>query len=316
MDPPTGDNAINATAQAILDADGYDTGILFSGSGVKKNTKFEGFTIENATSSGIVCTAGASPVIRNNILTHVGSGNSPVLSIDSFCAPRIFNNTIADNTDGTGIECASKYARITNNILTGNSIGIDCLDASQPPFIDFNNVWCNPGGNYVGCSPGINDIHVNPRYVDPDNGDYHLTPFSLCIDSGNPLGILTEDYNGGTVIHTAIVSSIFPGDKISITDGVNIEMGFVNSSSSHEIILAYPFMQAYTVSNQSYVFAETSDFSNEPKPNGMRINLGAYGNTAEAATVPDYCEGDFDLDDDVDGYDWQFMPPATWLTQL
>ncbi len=46
-----------------------------------------------------------------------------------------------------------------------------------------------------------------------------------------------------------------------------------------------------------------SDYSNEPEPNGGRINIGAYGGTAEATTSDGTCQGDFDKDEDVDGSD-------------
>jgi hypothetical protein len=45
-----------------------------------------------------------------------------------------------------------------------------------------------------------------------------------------------------------------------------------------------------------------SDYSNEPEPNGGRINMGAYGGTEEAAKTFKVT-GDIDGDEDVDGSD-------------
>ncbi|MDP8201387.1 MAG: T9SS type A sorting domain-containing protein, partial [Candidatus Tenebribacter burtonii] len=33
---------------------------------------------------------------------------------------------------------------------------------------------------------GEGNINVDPLFVDPENGDYHLTEYSPCIDAGNP----------------------------------------------------------------------------------------------------------------------------------
>ncbi len=48
-----------------------------------------------------------------------------------------------------------------------------------------------------------------------------------------------------------------------------------------------------------------SDYSNEPEPNGDRVNMGAYGNTAEATCTPGDIDGDGEitLDDLVVVYD-------------
>jgi parallel beta-helix repeat protein len=46
-----------------------------------------------------------------------------------------------------------------------------------------------------------------------------------------------------------------------------------------------------------------SDYSDEPNPNGTRINMGAYGGTSEATITTDACLGDYEPDGDVDGSD-------------
>lgn len=49
-----------------------------------------------------------------------------------------------------------------------------------------------------------------------------------------------------------------------------------------------------------------SDYSREPQPNRERINMGAYGGTAEA-TITNICICDFDSDGDIDGTDMVFF---------
>lgn len=61
-----------------------------------------------------------------------------------------------------------------------------------------------------------------------------------------------------------------------------------------------------------------SDFSNEPEDNGNRINMGAYGNTAQAslsgAGVIRYVPGDIDEDGNVDIFDLIILVD-NWLLQ-
>ena len=67
-----------------------------------------------------------------------------------------------------------------------------------------------------------------------------------------------------------------------------------------------------------------SDWSAELWPHGQRVNMGAYGGTAEASlSLPDIppcwrcdtqCQGDFDCDGDVDTVDWPTFRDA-WSTQ-
>ncbi|HHE39480.1 MAG TPA: hypothetical protein ENL20_13075 [Candidatus Cloacimonetes bacterium] len=67
---------------------------------------------------------------------------------------------------------------------------IDCIVCDEiyefSPYLgryDFiNATYCNIAG---GCE-GVGNIDVDPEFIDPDNGNYHLSPTSLCVDAGNP----------------------------------------------------------------------------------------------------------------------------------
>lgn len=110
---------------------------------------------------------------------------------------------------------------------------------------------------------------------------------SPCIDAGDPVEVLTEDYyTGGLTVVVDDVTEISNNDVIFITDGVNTEIGTVNSTSATTITLTETFTNNYSVANNAYVYMASSDYSNEPEPNGGRINIGAYGNTKEASKSP------------------------------
>ncbi len=93
------------------------------------------------------------------------------------------NNTII-NPDGNGIFLDTyRNADIRNNIIANCERGI-VNDHWQDLTLEYNNVLCDE--NYVDCDGGIGSISVNPRFIDPDNGNYHLAWNSPCIDAGHP----------------------------------------------------------------------------------------------------------------------------------
>ncbi|MBU0569109.1 right-handed parallel beta-helix repeat-containing protein, partial [bacterium] len=149
----------------------------------------------------------SSPSITNNTIT----GNSWGISCDN-SSPIITNNTIAGNS-AHGILCGNSSPFITNNIIVQNGTtstdyyGI--YNSGGNPTINYNCVWGNgtnsPTTNYYNCSPGPNDISLDPQFIGGD--DYHLQASSPCIDKGTnspPGGLPSTDkdgnprpYNGG-----------------------------------------------------------------------------------------------------------------------
>ncbi|MCK5245237.1 MAG: right-handed parallel beta-helix repeat-containing protein, partial [Desulfobacterales bacterium] len=258
----------------------------------------EGFAIRNAD-NGINCANGASPLIRNNIIT--GIGTSGIIYGYSSTA-KIINNTISGNTDATAIQSSSSDMTVVNNIITGNDIGIDS-DAGLDPRIDYNNVWSNTGSDYVGCEAGIHDISDDPSFADIANSDFHLANGSPCLDAGDPVEELAADCTGGSTITVDEVTNMEIGDRIRITDGVNSETDVVVAVSETTIEIQGEFMNDYLVTDGAYIFTDTSDASKEPEPGNYRIDMGAYGNTPEAGSTQEYCYGDLDGDGDVDGSD-------------
>ncbi len=108
-------------------------------------------------------------LINGNIaISHGGAFSS--------CNGPIINCTIADNSGGGLDSC---FGTIINCIIwngdTGGSPGESVLSGSSVPLYS-----CVQGG-----SDGIGCISSDPRFIDAQNGDYHLLPNSPCKDSGN-----------------------------------------------------------------------------------------------------------------------------------
>jgi hypothetical protein len=119
------------------------------------------------------------------------------------------NNTITDNTaDGGGGVYFSfsqegyKAIHLFNNIIWGNVDGGDItifgtgtVNGYSNDYSDINGSWTESGNN----------INRSPMFVDAINGDYHLKPFSPCIEKGtnDALGIPDTDFEEDPRIYDA-----------------------------------------------------------------------------------------------------------------
>ena len=82
-------------------------------------------------------------------------------------------------------------ALVANNALVSHGVGV--CSASSAARLDHNDLWDNQL-DYEGLSAGRNDLHVAPRLVDAENGDFHLRADSPLIDAGTNRPALTEDF--------------------------------------------------------------------------------------------------------------------------
>ncbi|HKK21274.1 MAG TPA: right-handed parallel beta-helix repeat-containing protein, partial [candidate division Zixibacteria bacterium] len=104
----------------------------------------------------------------------------------------LYNNVIhATGNHGIELTAAVIDERIFNNIVTSNkNRGIS---GSSQDVCGFNNVWGNPGGDYVGITDSAGGISVFPKFVDTAQGRFDLKAGADEIDAGLDLGY---DFNG------------------------------------------------------------------------------------------------------------------------
>ena len=160
---------------------------------------------------GIECTINSSILINNgNIYSNTamnGGGLSQMGLSAELNNVNIYENT-ADNGGGIYVEmCMTTTLTncvICDNVAVFDGDGIYIFGDMMPFTVDlidcivcdeiyefspyagrydyFTATYCNIAG---GCE-GEGNIDVPPEFIDPDNGDYHLSPASLCVDAGNP----------------------------------------------------------------------------------------------------------------------------------
>ena len=268
---------------ALSTIDGNNTSRVINTTSLTVATKLEGFTITNGLDNhgaGMFNT-GSSPTISNcvfsgNTATVHGGGmhnfvSTPVVSNCTFSG-----NSAANN--GGGIFNNSPQLTITNCNFYGNNAvhGGGMYNLGTSPIITnctfSNNTATTSGGGMCNQSlmppePPSNPIIANCILWGDNGGEI----------AGESPSVTYSNVQGG-----------FAG-----TENINTDPLFVNAGGGDFHLQS---QQGHWTSTGWVLDAQTSPcvdagnpasaFSNEPLPNGGCINMGAYGNTAQASKTP------------------------------
>jgi len=120
----------------------------------------------------------SSPTVTNCTfsLNSANDGDGGGMGNDS-SSPTVTNCTFSQNSaeDGGGMGNGASSPTVTNCILWGDSAGEIYNDKSKTTV-----TYCDVQGGYEG----EGNIDADPKFVDPENGDYHLSDYSPCIGAG------------------------------------------------------------------------------------------------------------------------------------
>lgn len=154
---------------------------------------------------------------RNNIqtITSCKFYNCIFDAIASFgMNMEISNCLFAGNLHGLFLDYSEPSVTVTNCTFTGNNYAI-IFDGGAQAVVNNSIIWNNENLFYDGdgsvnnvtvshCCiqddwPGDGNICIDPLFVDPANGDYHLLRSSLCVDAGSNSAVdptTTSDLDG------------------------------------------------------------------------------------------------------------------------
>jgi hypothetical protein len=118
-------------------------------------------------------------------------------------SPRLVHTTIARNGgQGEGVHVTNRllpYSSVylVNTILVNHRAGITVTSgngATLEATLWGAGVWGNgtDWGGEGAVTTGTRNVWGDPRFVDPDAGDYHLAPGSWAIDRGVDAGVTTD----------------------------------------------------------------------------------------------------------------------------
>ncbi len=204
--------------------------------------------ITENTEAGIYCVDADYPDINYCVVNLNGQDGIKILSCNN--APRISHCTVSENFV-YGINIGSSQPVIDNTIVYGGDyMGINFGNNSQGTTVSYCDFYDNEWGNFRGIPPNflgtvvstnLNgdscdvyfNIYEDPRFVNPEEGDYRLTPLSACIDAGDPTYPLDPD---STI--TDIGAYYFPHNaaSIALTTGI-LNFGSVSVGEQAELPL-------------------------------------------------------------------------------
>ncbi|MCE5315189.1 MAG: choice-of-anchor Q domain-containing protein [Armatimonadota bacterium] len=158
--------------------------------------------------------------------------------------------------------------KIANNIISFSEAGVKRLssNAYAIPVLSYNDFFGNVE-NYVNIDPGIGDMCEDPLFVNSEDGDYHLTPVSPCINAGS---------------NTADEIGLFDIDGEGRISGGNVDIG---ADEYWPMLLSVSDLKAtadgaVVSCNGVVVSAAFSDFSYVESPDcpvGIRLEKSSHG---------------------------------------
>ena len=151
-------------------------------------------------------------ILRNNIIHNNTAGDYGGGSFDGIIYNNIiYGNSSTANSDEYEGRCGGLYASgvVYNNVIYDNYSNYE-IGGLYSESTCFNNIiWNNyapQSPQYSGSSPKYcciqnwsgssnGNISIDPLFIDPENGDFHLQNNSPCIDAGDP----NPEYNDGVL---------------------------------------------------------------------------------------------------------------------
>jgi len=226
--------------------------------------------IENFQGSGIAIYGFNNTIIENNVIEHNGQGDNRDF-IDNVPTGKNSGITFYAGGDGNRIKGYTTYVR--NNIIGNNAgYGVENKKPGLHTFVlEYNCVYNNQKGNYKNASSST-DIYVYPDFACD----------SPAVDDGRisyTYNILSRKWQ------EAIETGNFRGDF-----GAKQAMNVYHLRSGYGRWDGHQWVYDDVTSFCINAGDPQSDYSNEPLPNGGRINIGAFGNTPFASKgdeIPD-----------------------------
>ena len=233
---------------------------------------------------GIQTIGSTSQTEISNNLVYANADDG--LLLEAHAAPYtllVQNNTVYEPTgDAVHIDEQSSYVDLVDNILwTFTGYDVSVAGDSQVGFVsDYNDLMTSASGQ-VGQWQGVprpdlrswqgadqtdaDSLAVDPLFVNPLGADGYLGYFSPTNDGRD------DDFH-----EQSLYGSFHSGSLAPVIDP---------STGAPTLLTPVLTIDA----NQSPVIDRgdpTVSFENEPLPNGNFVNLGAYGNTAQASLSP------------------------------
>jgi hypothetical protein len=167
-------------ATTVIDADGEYAAITLKSEG----NRVSGLTIKGAESHGIYIPGGRQK-IDYCLITGNGDRGVYISTMSGSGSADIDHCTIADN-DVSSVYCANRkdQTTVTNSILTNGNRNL-AWDGDGLNLVVNNSCLLSADAGSDVVVSGSNNIRRDPKYKNPESGDYRLKPGSPCLKAAS-----------------------------------------------------------------------------------------------------------------------------------
>jgi hypothetical protein len=177
---------------------------LLTANTIHNNTaKTCGSISDSGIGGGLLIDQESNAMLINNLIFDNQADASGSGLYISGSSPRLLHSTIASNSggDGSGIYVVDRFGifsslSLTNTILVSHTIGIT-VAANNTATLE-STLWFDNVADWDGAGTiitGTRNYAGLPAFVNPDQGNYHLSMGSAAIDKGVDAGV-TMDIDG------------------------------------------------------------------------------------------------------------------------
>lgn len=319
-------------AATVLDGSGLGRPVVTFNSRENNDSVIAGFTITggDARDGGGISCFNASPTVRNNLVRGNKAEFGGGIFLEWGMSAQVIQNEVKENIarEGGGVYCGGESPVVQGNTICSNHATEDgggiCVGCRSGVItgnlIQGNSTERNGGGVAIeSCVPGFtNNVVVGNRAVLAGGGVFVIYAHAILINNtvvGNRAGVVggvcPYEYGSAASLTNCILWDNEDDSwlcELSYCCVQNIKgarqwpeyVGQGNFSLSPHFV--DPQSGDYHLASWSRCVDAgdpQSDFSNEPEPNGGRIDIGAYGNTPEATSKS------LDTDSDKLPDDWE-----------
>jgi uncharacterized repeat protein (TIGR01451 family) len=146
---------------------------------------------------GALASAGGTLSVQNNFIYRNSASDGGAIYISDGSATiqhdSLYNNVAS--AAGGGIFVAGGATNVFNTIVFSHT-GAGIYRSGGTVSHDYNDVYQNSGGDYVGLSAASHSLAADPLLMDADSGDLHLTLDSPVADQGDPASPVETDIDG------------------------------------------------------------------------------------------------------------------------
>jgi uncharacterized repeat protein (TIGR01451 family) len=146
---------------------------------------------------GALASAGGTLLAQNDFIYGNHAGDGGAIYVGGGLATIQFDSLYHNTASGVGggILVAGDTIYINNTIVFSHT-GAGIYRSGGTVSHDYNDVYQNSGGDYVGLGAASHDLATDPLFVNAPGGNLHLDLNSPGVDRGDPASTLGVDIDG------------------------------------------------------------------------------------------------------------------------